>query len=1584
MTKALAFGCSLVLWTVASSVAIAQDAILPYREYAKRTDAAQKVSPLTDAAFGANTSLYNGSTSFSVVDIDLPGNSSVPVRLGRTMKVDDRTSGFRPTVGGFAEWEIDIPYIDGTFAWSVGWKVGSGGSTARCSNTQPPTMPGQWNANKVWHGYSMHLPDAGAEMLFVNNKAGVPQPTDGATYPWITKSGYRIKCLSTLASGTGEGFLAVAPDGTKFTFNWMVTKEAPPVRMPEVNELPPGDELRRARVFLLATRVEDRHGNWVTYSYTGDKLTQINSSDSRNITLTWSGDRITSATAAGKTWTYQYATGPMLQRVVLPDGSDWVYSSTGGLAQTETWQLPWEGPTGTCAPFQLPEQVYGYTVKHPAGASTTYTFHGKRHFRTRVNYYCNNPPGTALEELLIPNYADTISLVSRTMVGPGMSSKTWSYDYGHVDNFGFCYQDPFTFEWYCPPPFPCPAGMCPPETDAKYVTVTESTGRKTRYTFGTGFDINEGRMLAEEVLDGTTVKQRTISTFLTDAEAASQPFATAFGTNLVPYQPLAALTRPVRERVITLDGTTFESYTNSYDNFARPTSVRQRTRIAGAVQHTRTELTAYHDRTASWTVGQVKSKEFAGLSPKLFEVTHHATSALPTTITKHGLLVETYTYNANGTLATVKDGLNQTTTLSNWYRGVPRAVGFPDSTGVSATVDGSGNLLSVTNELGDTTSFAYDGGGRVSQVTHPTGDSVVWAPTTISTVPVATAEYGIAAGHWRQTVSTGNARRITYFDGLWRPRLVREYDTANVAGTSRFTVQDYDADGRASFSAYPVASLTSVAGATQGTWTLYDVLGRPTSVSQDSEHGLLTTTTQYLTGFQRRMTNPRGFQTTLSYQTFDQPDTSAPKQILAPANVTTAIARTERGEPTTITRSGTWTGGSQSLSRHYVYDAHRRLCKTIEPETGATVMQYDAAGNLAWSAAGLSLPATGDSACTPARTVAYSSGRRVDRTYDVRNRVTGLVFPDGNGNQTWAYTPDGLPASIITLNNEGSTSVVNSYSYNKRRLMTAESSGIPGWYTWNLGYGYDANGHLASQTYPTGLNVAYAPNALGQPTQAGSYAMGVQYHPSGAVKQFTYGNGLVHTMVQNARQLPARSTDTGGALDHTYAYDPQGNVLSTIDHNDGARSRWMAYDALDRLTDAGSAVFGGDHWHRFTYDALDNLRSWKLAGVKDYANYTYDASNRLTAIQNTGGSTLHSLGYDLQGNLASKDTASYYFDYGNRLRTATGPGGAEGYRYDGHGRRVLAWTPAGSKLSMYSASGQVMFQHSDPQARTFETIYLAGSLVAIKENPFSGASVVKYQHTDALGSPVAMSNQAGAVIERTNFDPYGGAINKTIDGIGYTGHVMDPVTGLTYMQQRYYDPSIGRFLSVDPVTANSATGANFNRYWYANNNPYRFTDPDGREAVCNGSSCYIDCNSMLTCGADYLYVGIVVTQRHLQNAIDSVLANEAAEGPSEEGDSPSEEGTRELGDLEPIHAPDHPQNNPEIGNLTDDELGGAINNPADGEKVKVRGNRVLDGNTRINEARARGWPSDTLIPVEELPDLPDNVDEDPLGPYREL
>nr|WP_310053859.1 RHS repeat-associated core domain-containing protein [Lysobacter niabensis] len=113
------------------------------------------------------------------------------------------------------------------------------------------------------------------------------------------------------------------------------------------------------------------------------------------------------------------------------------------------------------------------------------------------------------------------------------------------------------------------------------------------------------------------------------------------------------------------------------------------------------------------------------------------------------------------------------------------------------------------------------------------------------------------------------------------------------------------------------------------------------------------------------------------------------------------------------------------------------------------------------------------------------------------------------------------------------------------------------------------------------------------------------------------------------------------------------------------------------------------------------------------------------------------------------------------------------------------------------------------------------------------AQTVEYIHTDALGSPVAVTDANRVVLERSEYEPYGKVLTPASpqDGPGYTGHVLDAVTGMNYMQQRYYDPQIGRFLSVDPVTADGNTGGNFNRYWYANSNPYKFSDPDGRQSM---------------------------------------------------------------------------------------------------------------------------------------------------------
>jgi RHS repeat-associated protein len=228
-----------------------------------------------------------------------------------------------------------------------------------------------------------------------------------------------------------------------------------------------------------------------------------------------------------------------------------------------------------------------------------------------------------------------------------------------------------------------------------------------------------------------------------------------------------------------------------------------------------------------------------------------------------------------------------------------------------------------------------------------------------------------------------------------------------------------------------------------------------------------------------------------------------------------------------------------------------------------------------------------------------------------------------------------------------------------------------------------------------------------------------------------------------------------------------------------------------------------------------------LPGVKDYAEYVYDAQNRLGSIKNSGGATVVGFGYDLQGNLQNKNGQMCSFDYGNRLREVDGTEWF--YRYDGQGRRVLSGRADGITVSMYSQVGQLLYYEQTGKGN-FEQIYLGGSLLAIRNS-----GVIKFQHTDALGSPTAVTDTAGAVIERNDYEPYGAIIGKpTYDAMGFTGHKQDGATSLTYMQQRYYDPTVGRFLSVDPVTALSSPVGMFNRYKYAANNPYRFVDPDGR------------------------------------------------------------------------------------------------------------------------------------------------------------
>ena len=117
----------------------------------------------------------------------------------------------------------------------------------------------------------------------------------------------------------------------------------------------------------------------------------------------------------------------------------------------------------------------------------------------------------------------------------------------------------------------------------------------------------------------------------------------------------------------------------------------------------------------------------------------------------------------------------------------------------------------------------------------------------------------------------------------------------------------------------------------------------------------------------------------------------------------------------------------------------------------------------------------------------------------------------------------------------------------------------------------------------------------------------------------------------------------------------------------------------------------------------------------------------------------------------------------------------------------------------------------------------------------SAADRVVYYHTDFLGSVVAATDDSGALLWREAYRPFGERIDREVSTKEntpfYTGKPHDDDTGLSYFGARDYDPMIGRFLGIDPVGVDPANLHSFNRYAYANNNPYRYVDPDGRFAV---------------------------------------------------------------------------------------------------------------------------------------------------------
>jgi YD repeat-containing protein len=653
-------------------------------------------------------------------------------------------------------------------------------------------------------------------------------------------------------------------------------------------------------------------------------------------------------------------------------------------------------------------------------------------------------------------------------------------------------------------------------------------------------------------------------------------------------------------------------------------------------------------------------------------------------------LQATYDFNGYGTLNWVKDGRNNVTTYSNYMRGLAQNIAYADGTGASAVVNGLGQVRSVTNEVNQTTSYSYDAMGRLASITYPNEPLGPYNVTMLAFAPTSSLESGLPAGHWRQTITTGTGTVTNLVDALWRKRV----SYSSISGTAvSAQLAQYDADGRVIFQSYPLGTVPLITDTPFGTGTVYDALGRVTLRTQDTEliPAQRTSSTSYLSGFLTQTSDFNGNVSTSSFQAFDTPSEDALASLTGPVDLHLIINRDVFGKPLSIRKYGSSGGVATDVTRSYVYDYYHLLCKTIEPELGATLQDWDAAGNLSWRTGGTALTSN---TCDRGN---VNGAQQISFGYDARNRLSSTSYGDGSPGVTRTYWADGLPYQTIS---NGSTWT---YGYSNRRLPTSETLSYGGT-SYVIGRGYNANGHLNDLTYPDPgpTLVAYAPDALGRATQVGGFATGITYWPNGAVHTYSHGNGVAHVMSQNTRGLPLVMTDSGKVSDQ-YGYDANGNVTAITDLQEGVTSRSMTYDGLNRLWTANGSIWGTG---TYTYDVQDNTRR-SIVGARS-ATHGYDGNNRLSSVSGSGVNL--SYGYDANGNINNRSGQVYAFDLGNRMTSAPGK---SSYAYDGEGRRVFISNSDGtSQVQVYDHAGQLLYATSaggTPSSTKF--IYLGAKLI---------------------------------------------------------------------------------------------------------------------------------------------------------------------------------------------------------------------------------------------------------------------------------
>ena len=473
-------------------------------------------------------------------------------------------------------------------------------------------------------------------------------------------------------------------------------------------------------------------------------------------------------------------------------------------------------------------------------------------------------------------------------------------------------------------------------------------------------------------------------------------------------------------------------------------------------------------------------------------------------------------------------------------------------------------------------------------------------------------------------------------------------------------------------------------------------------------------------------------------------------------------------------------------------------------------------------------------------------GSSIDTFYANDNAGQFIGAKDPTTSQEIDVTLDPLGRPTNVFNSESSLTVAETkYNYTAHQLVRIDPSSTAGSYTFTLD-NYGRQSALTDPlTHPSGNQFGWTYGAAGAVTS--------KTDPTGSDPTIAspIGDNVTAYTYDPLGRLTAQSTTATGVstprVSYANSYNDAGNVLGQAVGDPGTGTTTYSYDALGRITgytpptgvqpqtydwattpDRTSITFGTGTPITTAFDAASKP-------VSDTINTAYmsDLEGRLTsmagpnAAPGQSGTTGQHLVYDVLGRLSSVSAvvggswatvAAYTYDPLDRLLTVTENDATTTFLYVGMTNAVAA-----------TQTGTTTVDHATD---------LTGTELYECDSSGSNPSYLgRNSHGDVTWTADAASS--GAVGGTATYDPFGN-VTKTgsIPSTRWQSSWQDDVTGLYYVVARWYAPTLGTFLSTDPLSGQPSNPQTIDPYAYVAGNPLGGVDPLG---TCTWDTVTMSC-----------------------------------------------------------------------------------------------------------------------------------------------